>query len=82
MDYEVSKWQSARTKPTVAGLYQTRNFWTRNFWKTLFFNEKIDEHIYHISEDAWYIVYYTVYDTRMYLLAPVQNMQWRGVEYS
>jgi hypothetical protein len=76
MDYEVSKWQSARTKPTVAGLYQTRNF-----WKALFFNEPVDEHVYHLSEDAWYIIYHTEDGRRMYLFAPVQNMQWRGVEY-
>jgi hypothetical protein len=77
MDYKVSKWQSARTKPTVAGLYQTRHF-----WEAIFFNTEPEEHIYHVADNTWYIVHTcTMTGLREFITAPSQVMQWRGVEY-
>ena len=77
MDYKVSKWQSASTKPTITGIYQRRHFWT-----ALFFNTEPEEHIYHEACDTWYIVHTcTMTGRREFITAPSQIMQWRGVEY-
>ena len=75
MHYKVSKWQSSSTKPTMTGIYQRRSFWT-----ALFFNTEPEEHIYYVESDTWFIVH--IYNgLREFTTAPVQIMQWRGVEY-
>lgn len=76
MDYKVSKWQKASSKPVMTGIYQRRNF-----WEAIFFNTEPVEHIYHVTDDTWYIVSMNVLGARMYTAAPSQVMQWRGVEY-
>lgn len=76
MNYTVSKWQKASSKPVMTGMYQRRNF-----WEAIFFNTDPVEDIYHVADDTWYFVSVSVLGTRMYTVAPSQSMQWRGVEY-
>lgn len=76
MNYIVSKWQKASSKPVMTGIYQRRNL-----WEYIFFNTEPVEHVYHVADDTWYFVSVSVLGTRMYTPAPSQSMQWRGVEY-
>ena len=76
MNYTVSKWQKASSKPVMTGIYQRRNL-----WEAIFFNTEPVEYIYHVADDTWYFVNYTADGTRMYTMATSQSMQWRGVEY-
>ena len=76
MNYTVSKWQKASSKPVMTGMYQRRNF-----WEAIFFNTDPVEHIYHVVSDTWFIVHTGADNVRMYTVAPSQSMQWRGVEY-
>jgi len=77
MSYTVSKWQKASSRPVLTGIYQRRSFWT-----ALFFNTEPEEHIYYEALGSWYIVHTcSMTGSRQYTRAPVQMMQWRGVEY-